>query len=1049
MRAKIISIVAAFILLIGINPDSSGASPQPLWVFPVGATIQSSPAIGNDGTIYFGADNGIFYALTPEGKKKWEFVTSGAIVSTPAISAEGTIYVASIDRIIYALNPDGTEKWRLMPGSGLVSSPAIAPDGTIYIGSVFNKFFAISPDGFRKWDFPATGNIVSSPAVDEKGNVYFGCMDTNFYAVNTNGAAIWVFKTADKINSSPAFDSEGNIYFGGFDRSIYALDRNGKLLWEFKTEGAVRSSPIIDADGTIYIGSDDGKIYAIDKNGKKKWDFPTKDWVRSTPVISSAGTIYFGSYDGAFYAIGTNGNLIWSYQTDGHISSSPIIGQNNVVYFGSWDKNFYAFKSDAPIAETPWPAFRKNLRRTGCVVPDVAQKPASTVGVKPQLPELKIKPKQPEPLIPEIREPVPTAKPTIEQKQIEVVQQKQPSKEQAVIKKESSAIEKPTIKITSPKNGARVNEEKIIVQGIARHPLGLKAVEFRLNSGTVYQARGLGEWSANVTLIEGDNIFEARSISATGAESEWSRIIIKYIPTYQIRILVNGNGRVSPSVAGKKYESGEKIILKAEPVRGFTFAGWEGSISEKSPLLKITILSNLFLQANFVPEEKFVSEQKNKKESETKKESVKKEPEKAPPSEARLNIVINGKGTVSPYSGEKTLKIGRVYKLIARAETGFIFAGWSGDIESKENEISLNLQTNTTIVANFIPTRSFKNTGDYYGLIREKDSLEPDTTGLIQIDLGADGNWKAKLTFAKEKFACDGKFDDKGSSYVSIKRGSKPPLALVLKLIDEQSNSPVIYGWLTGLEKEAVFSAKQAIIDKLNIPNKSDLYTIVFVAPTNAQNIIGDGFAGLQIDRSGNLQINGKLGDGTQISTTTKIIADHSAPLFVPARNGFLAGALLFTNAQSADILGELYLFKSSKDSSTSDEAFKKYPLRPIGSVYSKPEKGTKTLNATNLVVALSGGGLGSTIGSIVRLEQDNKIAVEFSDIDLTLSIDSESGLFKGSFFHPDYKKTIKYEGAILQKAGWGSGYFNYDGKSGLVFIAPDNPANIKSINEK
>jgi hypothetical protein len=38
------------------------------------------PAIGDDNTIYFGADNGMLYAISPNGKKKWEFVTSGPIL---------------------------------------------------------------------------------------------------------------------------------------------------------------------------------------------------------------------------------------------------------------------------------------------------------------------------------------------------------------------------------------------------------------------------------------------------------------------------------------------------------------------------------------------------------------------------------------------------------------------------------------------------------------------------------------------------------------------------------------------------------------------------------------------------------------------------------------------------------------------------------------------------------------------------------------------------------------------------------------------------------
>ncbi|MGC8743688.1 MAG: PQQ-binding-like beta-propeller repeat protein [Verrucomicrobiia bacterium] len=995
---------------------------QPLWVFPVGATVQSSPAIGSDGTIYFGADNGIFYALTPAGKKKWEFVTSGAIVTTPAIASDGTVYVASIDRIVYALNPDGTEKWRLMPGSGLVSSPAIAPDGTIYVGSVFNKFFAISPDGFRKWDFPATGNIISSPAVDATGNVYFGCMDTNFYAVNTNGAAIWVFKSADRINSSPAIDSDGNIYFGGFDRSVYALSKDGKLLWEFKTEGAVRSSPIIDNDGTIYIGCDDGKLYAIDRSGKKKWEFATKDWVRSTPALSANGVIYFGSYDGGFYAVKTNGDLLWNYQTDGPVSSSPIISQQGVVYFGSWDKNFYAFKSDAPLAETPWAAFRKNLRRTGCVVQDakLAVKPEKETAAVQPVAEIKFKPKQniEEPAVVEPKPAVPAATIAKQQPVLPKPSEEKPQKQTA------RKTEKPILKITSPKNGTRFEDPKVVVEGSARHPDGLKVVEYRLNSGTIFQAKGLGKWSAEIRLNEGDNLFEVRATSATGEQSDWERLILRYSPACQIFLQVNGKGKVSPSVAGKKYESGQKIVITAEPQRGFAFSGWSGSFTETSPKLEFTITSNIILQANFAPVEK--------PEQTVKEQPVKKPAEKAKPStpaEAVLNIEIKGKGTVSPYSGKTILKSDKVYKLVAKPESGFIFAGWNGDVESMENEIEINLKTNIAIVANFIPSPFYSKAGNYSGLISERPD-ENAASGLVQITVSDKGLWRARLNFSSESLSCEGKFDEKGDSYAAIKRGKKPPLAIVMKLTDE-SAVPAIHGRITGNGSETMFLAKLTAADsKMSI--NDGYYTAVFICETNQRSSVGDGFAQIRVDKSGNIYIEGKLGDGTPITATASLLADKFAPVFVSARNVTLDGWLVFTNSQTADLLGQLRWIRAEKN------ANEKLSLRVIGSAYIKPQKTQMVLSATNLVVAFSNGGLDSTIGNYARLDAGNKISILFSDVNLSLSIDPDTGLFKGSFVNPVNKKQTKYEGIILQKRGWGSGCFSCEGKSGLVFIAPE-----------
>ena len=117
--------------------------------------IYSSPAIGPDGTIYFGSNNTIFYALNGKtGDKLWGFQTDGALSSSPAIGSDGTVSVAGcipIDNIgrLYAINTKtGTKLWEFeFKTSGQSrSSPVIATDGTVYIGSDYKKLFAIKTD---------------------------------------------------------------------------------------------------------------------------------------------------------------------------------------------------------------------------------------------------------------------------------------------------------------------------------------------------------------------------------------------------------------------------------------------------------------------------------------------------------------------------------------------------------------------------------------------------------------------------------------------------------------------------------------------------------------------------------------------------------------------------------------------------------------------------------------------------------------------------------------------------------------------------------------
>ncbi len=146
--------------------------------------VESSPAVGADGTIYVGSDDDNLYAVNPDGSQKWKFTTGNVVYSSPAVGADGTIYVGSVDHNLYAVNPDGSQKWKFTTGNVVFSSPAVGADGTIYVGSDDHNLYAVNPDGSQKWKF-TTGDVVfSSPAVGADGTIYVGSDDHNLYAVH-------------------------------------------------------------------------------------------------------------------------------------------------------------------------------------------------------------------------------------------------------------------------------------------------------------------------------------------------------------------------------------------------------------------------------------------------------------------------------------------------------------------------------------------------------------------------------------------------------------------------------------------------------------------------------------------------------------------------------------------------------------------------------------------------------------------------------------------------------------------------------------------------
>ena len=73
------------------------------WKVYLGSHIESSPAIGEDGTIYVGSEEGYLFALTPNGDLKWKYKTESWIHTSPVISIEGIIYIGSDDQYLYAI----------------------------------------------------------------------------------------------------------------------------------------------------------------------------------------------------------------------------------------------------------------------------------------------------------------------------------------------------------------------------------------------------------------------------------------------------------------------------------------------------------------------------------------------------------------------------------------------------------------------------------------------------------------------------------------------------------------------------------------------------------------------------------------------------------------------------------------------------------------------------------------------------------------------------------------------------------------------------------
>jgi len=266
--------------LYAINPDGTLK-----WRFnALDNIIQSSPMIGEDGTVYFGIcgpgfDIGRVYAVNPDGTEKWHTDVGDYVYCTPAIGDDGTVYITSNDWYLYALNPDnGSVKWKFRTGAG---EPSIGADGTIYVPSHNHYLFAVNPDGTLQWKTEIGTGSSDTPAIGNDGTIYIG--ELFFYAINPDGTIKWIYDGWDQYDyevtsSAYAISADGLVYFlakrktEGNEVVFFALNcDDGSLYWKktISSIGMPYSQPVIGSDGTIYIGSDfhgsstDGYFYAF------------------------------------------------------------------------------------------------------------------------------------------------------------------------------------------------------------------------------------------------------------------------------------------------------------------------------------------------------------------------------------------------------------------------------------------------------------------------------------------------------------------------------------------------------------------------------------------------------------------------------------------------------------------------------------------------------------------------------------------------------------------------------------------------------------------
>jgi len=135
-----------------------------------------------------------------------------------------------------------------------------------------------------------------------------------------------------------------------------------------------------------------------------------------------------------------------------------------------------------------------------------------------------------------------------------------------------------------------------------------------------------------------------------------------------------GNGTVSPA-GDNDYDQGSDVSVTATAASGNHFTSWTGDASGSANPLTVHLDAAKSVTANFAADV-------------------------VTPVTYTLVTTMNGSGSASPY-GANDYAAGTVVSVSATPDQGNHFVNWTGDITSTDNPLSVTVDSNKTINANF------------------------------------------------------------------------------------------------------------------------------------------------------------------------------------------------------------------------------------------------------------------------------------------------------------------------------------------------------------
>ena len=217
-------------------------------------------------------------------------------------------------------------------------------------------------------------------------------------------------------------------------------------------------------------------------------------------------------------------------------------------------------------------------------------------------------------------------------------------------------------------------------------PAGLTYVSSTASTGTYISGTGIWDIGAlangaTATLTIGVSgsasgmVTNRASVSALNEndpnaanDSDSVNVMVKNI--YSLTIATGAGGTTNPVPGTYTYVEGTSVSVQATASAGYRFSSWSGDASGTTNPITIKMTGNKTVTANFIRQ-------------------------------YTLTIAAGAGGTTSPVPGAYTYDEGTSVSVQATASAGYRFGNWSGDASGSANPVTLVMNGNKAIQANF------------------------------------------------------------------------------------------------------------------------------------------------------------------------------------------------------------------------------------------------------------------------------------------------------------------------------------------------------------